>query len=277
MLRPLRAALGAWSPHARRSPLDPLAAIAAAWPQIVGPDLARAARPASIADDALVIVTNSSGWSQQLAFLSPEILRALAAIPAAAGIARLRFRVGRHDPARGRAAAKQAARVQPRQRPGVELEPAASLDEALDRIRVRFEQNRDAKEARGWKSCRRCGVTILGGMHCAPCAGSLAAEQEVAVQRLMYDAPWLGYGGTAAVIEALTVEEYERIRRALLERWWTLLLRVKADGRVSVDGRERRIASSYVLLHTGWEPQRITPAVVRNILGDDLMTFLYGT
>jgi hypothetical protein len=91
----------------------------------------------------------------------------------------------------------------------------------------------------------------------------------------MYDAPWLGYGGTAALIEALTVEEYERIRHALLQRWWALLLRAKADGRVSADGRERQIASSYVLLQTRWEPQRITPAVVRNILGDDLMTILY--
>jgi hypothetical protein len=81
--------------------------------------------------------------------------------------------------------------------------------------------------------------------------------------------------GTAALIESLTVEEYERNRLALLERWWTLLLRTKADGRVSLDGRERKIASSYVLLKTGWEPQRITPAVVRNILGDDLMTVLY--
>ena len=239
--------------------------------------MARAARPTSIVDDTLVIVTSSSGWSQQLSFLSPEILRALGGIPQAAGISRLRFRVGRHAPARGRTAPQQAAHVQPRRSLGAEPEPAASLDEALERIRLRFEQNRDAKRAHGWKSCSRCGVTILGGMHCAPCAGSIAAEQEVAVQRLMYDAPWLGYGGTAALIEMLTVEEYERIRHALLERWWTLLLRVKADGRVSTDGRERRIASSYVLLHTGWEPQRITPAVVRNILGDDLMTFLYGT
>jgi hypothetical protein len=91
----------------------------------------------------------------------------------------------------------------------------------------------------------------------------------------MYDAPWLGYGGTAALIEALTVEEYERNRRALLERWWALLLRAKADGRVSAEGRERKIASSFVLLQTGWEPQRITPALVRSILGDDLMTLLY--
>jgi len=277
MLRPLRAAIGGWSPRAGRSPLDPLAAIAAAWPQIVGAELARATRPSSIAGDALVVVTGSSAWSHQLSFLAPEILRALGEIPAAAEIGRLRFRVGRIERSRGRAAT--AAQPPAGKRSGVdsgaELIAPRSLDEALERIRLRFEQTRNAKRTHGWKFCERCGVMIQGGMQCAPCAGSIAAEREVAVQRLMYDAPWLGYGGTAALIEALTVQEYERNRHALLERWWTLLLRAKADGRVSADGRERKIASSYVLLQTGWEPQRISPAVVRNILGDDLMTLLY--
>ena len=274
MLRPLRSAIGNWSPGAGPK-LDPLAAIVAAWPQIVGVELARATRPSTITGDALVVVTASSAWSHQLSFLAPDILRALAAIPAAANIERLRFRVGRIGSPRPRGiASQQPAGTRPGA-PRAELSAPTSLDEALEQIQHRFEQNRDAKHAQGWKPCQRCGVTIKGGTHCAPCAGSIAAQRAVAVQRLMYDAPWLGYNGTAAVIEALTVEEYEQNRRALLERWWTLLLRAKADGRVSADGRERKIASSFVLLQTGWEPQRITPAVVRNILGDDLMTLLY--
>lgn len=276
MLRPLRAELGAWTPRAGRPRLEPLAAIAAAWPQIVGSDLARSTRPASISGDVLVVVTSSSAWSQQLAFLVPEILAALASLPQAAGIAQLRFRVGRMARATGRAAgASPAAPARSKRRPGPETLPAETLEEALARMRERFAQSQDAKRALGWKACDRCGVWIQGGARCAPCAGSIAAEREVAVQRLMYDAPWLGYGGTAALIDALTIEEYERIRHALLERWWALLARAKADGRVSSNGRERKIASSFVLLHTGWEPQRITPAVVRNLLGDDLMTLLY--
>jgi hypothetical protein len=276
MLKPLRAALEAWTPRPGGSLLDPLVAITAAWSQLVGPELARVTRPTAIVEETLVVTTSSSAWSHQLSLLSPQILRALHRMSEGRGIARLRFRVGRvRTPARAGPGApappgRGAARPQ---RP--ELAPAASIDEALARMRERFEENRQAKRAHGWKSCARCGVLIQRGMHCAPCAGSIAAEREVAVQRLMYDAPWLGYGGTAELIETLTVEEYERIRHALLERWWALLSRAKAAGRVSDDGRERRIASSYVLLQTGWEPQRITPAVVRNILGDDLMTLLY--
>ena len=39
--------------------------------------------------------------------------------------------------------------------------------------------------------------------------------------------------------------------------------------------RERQIASSYVLLQSGLEPDRITPAVVRNLLGDELEAQLH--
>jgi predicted nucleic acid-binding Zn ribbon protein len=278
MLRPLRASLSGWSPRARGTRGEPLSVIAARWPQIVGPDLSRSTRPSSLSGDTLVVMTASSAWSQQLSFLAPEILRALGALPEAAAVKQLRFRVGR-------VAKRAAAAGYPGPRPGLhvavgpaaETVPPATPEEALDRLRRQFARVEDAKRARGWKFCERCGVTIEGGSHCAPCAGSIADEREVATARVMYDAPWLGYAGTAEVVTALSVEEYERIRRALLERWWTLLTHAKTSGRLSADGRERKVASSYVVLQTGWEPQRITPAVVRNILGDELMNLLYGT
>ena len=156
MLKPLRTALTAWTPGRGHGARDPLGAIAAAWPQLVGPELARATRPTSIAGETLVVVTASSAWSQQLSFLAPEIVRALGTIPAAAGIERMRFRVGLIERARRRGA-EQPSRL--RAVPGAPLRgllaPAASLDEALERIRNRFAENRDAKRAHGWKSCAR--------------------------------------------------------------------------------------------------------------------------
>lgn len=277
MLRPLRAALTGWSPRARGKAGEPLAAIAARWPALVGPELARTTRPSSLSGDTLMVMTSSSAWSQQLSFLAPEILRALRDLPEAATVRQLRFRVGRVA-RRGGPALRPGPRGGPQVavRPASEAEPPATPAEALERLRGQFARVEDAKRARGWKFCGRCGVTIEGGTHCAPCAGSIATQREVATARVMYDAPWLGYAGTAEIVEALSVEEYERIRRALLERWWTQLSLAKASGRLSNDGRERRVASSYVILHTGWEPARITPAVVRNILGDELMNLLYG-
>ena len=45
---------------------------------------------------------------------------------------------------------------------------------------------------------------------------------------------------------------------------------------VARDGRERLVASSYVLLQSKLAPEAIMPATVRNILGDELHDLLYG-
>ncbi len=67
------------------------------------------------------------------------------------------------------------------------------------------------------------------------------------------------------------------IRSLLLARWWTMLVRARAQAkRLSSDGRERLAASSYVLLRSNLPPEEIMPATVRNVLGDELNDLLYG-
>ncbi|MGB8798055.1 MAG: hypothetical protein WCC70_10935, partial [Candidatus Aquilonibacter sp.] len=95
--------------------------------------------------------------------------------------------------------------------------------------------------------------------------------------RLLFEAPWLGFAGTAKLVEDLRQDEYESIRRRLLSRWWDRLRRVRLTGTLSRDGAERLIASSYVLLKSELAPERLTPAIVRNVLGDDLHELLYET
>ena len=95
--------------------------------------------------------------------------------------------------------------------------------------------------------------------------------------RLMFEAPWLGYAGTAQLIEGLTPADYESIRSRLLSNWWEALARVRASKRLSRDGRERTIASSYVVLKSKLPPEVIDPATVRNVLGDELNDLIYGT
>ncbi len=92
----------------------------------------------------------------------------------------------------------------------------------------------------------------------------------------MFDAPWLGLAGTVRLIEGLTRNEYELIRKVVLQNWWEILVRAQRARRLSGDGRERLVASSYVLLKTGFEPDQITPVIVRNLLGDELHELLYG-
>ncbi len=89
----------------------------------------------------------------------------------------------------------------------------------------------------------------------------------------MYEAPWLGFAEIARLAGGVGRAEYERWRRALLARWWEMLLRAAWTKRATAI--ERRIGSSYVLLQSQLEPHRITPAVVRNLLGDDIAALLY--
>ena len=66
------------------------------------------------------------------------------------------------------------------------------------------------------------------------------------------------------------------IRNRLLSRWWETLARARASKRLSRDGRERTIASSYVVLKSKLPPEAIDPATVRNVLGDELHDVMYG-
>jgi hypothetical protein len=265
-LRRLRAAIVEWSPGAGGRP-DPLAAVIAAWPGIVGVDVAAHTRPAEVVRDTLVIVTRSSAWSQQLSFLSDDVLRGLHELPDLRAVARLRFRVGAIRQGRRTRGGSATSRSAPRATVRAPLPPEASAAQALDRL-----QSSVASRRRAGPSCPACGAAREESGTCAPCTDAPAAKRMVATKRLMYDAPWLGFAGMQALVEGLRRAEYDASKRALLARWWEILTRVRWTKQATT--LERRIASSYVLLQSGLEPDRVTPAVVRNLLGDELAALL---
>jgi hypothetical protein len=272
-VKPLRNAMAAWEPSATLS-ADPLLQIKALWPQIVGEDIAANSRPHEFGRDALLVVTSSGAWSQQLAFLSERILNALRA-RTGMHIDRLRFRVGRVAEKPVNTLKKQR---RTRRAAGEGREPAPTLEAAMERFRSDVAAVQRAKAAAGWKECARCGVRILpaSGQFCVPCENASAQERDATAARLLYEAPWLGYAGIAPLVDGLTPQEYETIRLRLLRRWRDTLERVRRSGGAQLTARDRMIASSYVLLKSGLDPERIAPAVVRDLLGDDLHDMLYG-
>lgn len=281
VLRPLAEALGRWTPEkGARWTSDPLSLLSAGWNDIVGDDVARNTHPARILDDTLWITTRSSAWSQQLTFLADRIVDAVRARLPQTSVARLRFRVGKL-PLRSRAPltlrSQTRAAVEPVRRPaGVPPQTAA---EALLRFRTSVEERRRAKRRAGWKECDGCGAAIAppaGGL-CTTCRNAHGQRREAAAARLLFEAPWLRYDAVAQLIEGLTLADYEAIRNRLLSRWWETLLRARASKRLSRDGRERAIASSYVVLKSKLSPEAIDPATVRNVLGDELNDLLYET
>jgi hypothetical protein len=259
VLRPLREALAGWQPQAgaRRSS-EPLGAIAACWPELVGERVAEHSRPLELTRGVLVVTTGSSAWSQQLAFLSERILQGLRALPEGAGIRTLRFRVGT---VRRRPAASRRR----------ELSEPPSAAEGLSRLRRTVRSARRAESS----ACPACRAPRPDATLCAPCAGRAGEAIALAASRLMYEAPWLGFEGTAELVAGLAPADYERLRRTVLGRWWETLVRLRWAKR-SATQRERRIASSYVLLESRLEPDRISRAIVRNSLGDDLECIVFG-
>ena len=282
MLRPLGALVGRWTP-AKTGPVSkarsaargqPLGDVLSVWTGIVGEEVAQHAMPIERSSDALVVLVTSSAWSNQLSLLAGHILCALTEA-GIEGVERLRFRVGRPR----RAPVLQKRESSNGQRPKAhqprDESPSATLAEAVLRLRGSLVLQRNAKRAEGWNGCVACGALLPKGDRCAPCVTAELTQRSGRVQRLMFDVPWLGYSGTAEVVERLGREEYEANRTALLARWWEALEKVRKTGKVSSDGRERQIASSYLLLKTLWEPERVTPVIARNELGQELYNLLF--
>jgi hypothetical protein len=266
-LRPIARAVKEWSP-AQGAPADPMTALGLVWPAVVGPGVAAQTRPLEVTGDALVIATRSSAWSQQLSFLQGDILAALHGIAGFEHVVRVRFRVGRVGGGRGRRSAsapRVAGRVRSEPAPA---DPAATAGEAMERFRARVAATRRTAAS----ACPACGTPRAEATPCAPCAQEDQRLRRTAAQRLMYDAPWLGFGGTAPLVDGMTRDDYDRWRRALLSRWWETLNRMRWTKRTTPV--ERRIASSFVLLESGLDPDRITPAIVRTVLGDDVVALL---
>ena len=273
MLTPLGAALTGWRPSG--GPVDdPLATIRAAWSEIVGVDVARAAQPVALAGSALVVVTASSSWSHQLSFLERAILHSVNAL-GVRGVERLRFRIGT---VRAAVRGVRVRSVVPRLvvAPPITGRPVSTA-QALARLRAVVEDRRGAHAAAGGAFCAGCSSTIVAGARrCRPCTDLAEREQRERCERVLFQAPWLSSEEVLALVAGLTPESYDRIRRRLLRAWVDelRLARRRYEAKAPIDaGRVRKLASSYVLLETRIDPNRLEleSPVRQNALGD-----LYG-
>lgn len=272
MLTKLDTALSGWRPRGG-PPGDPLTTIRAAWAELVGADVARAAQPVALAGAALVVVTASGAWSHQLSFLERDILRRIADLGVPA-VERLRFRIGTiraPRPAGTRRAPRPPARSPVAGKPHT---PA----EALARLRAVVERRRAAHQSAGGAFCATCGAAIAAGARCRPCADGEERERREHCERILYEAPWLEPEAVIGAVAGLTATEYDAIRRRLLRAWTDelRLARKRHAVRAPIDAaRVRKLASSYVLLETRIDPNRLEldSPVRRNALGD-LYTFI---
>jgi hypothetical protein len=252
---------------------DPLLAARSVWPDLVGADIARNAHPIAIErDEVLVVLVPSSSWSHQLVFLEPEIVAKLQALPETKALTRLRFRVGKlRRPSAGRDG--QGGPRRAGSEAGTEP-PARTLDDALARLRRTVEGARAGHRAQGGAFCGSCDAPVDRGTElCRPCRDEDERRRRFACEKLLFEAPWLGSEEVLALVDGLTAETYDATRRALLQAWWDELWRANKlhKLRQPLDRvRLRKLASSFVLLQTKIDPNRLEmdSAVRKNALGD---------
>ena len=271
-LRSLGSLAAGWKPGPLRGPTSsgPLDLLEANWTEIVGAWVAAHSMPLELRATTLIVATRTSAWSQQLQLLSPHILEAVQALDPSVGVERLAFRSGglrrRAPTPRAKSARRAAAPTDP-------SEPARDAGEALAHLRRRITRTRRAAAS----TCSDCGApTERARASCAPCAAAELERRRTGVERVLFAAPWLDFTECAALVRGLRRSEFEAARRHLLARWWAMLERARRSRRLSATRLEHQIASSYVLLQSGIAPDRISPAVVRNVLGDELEELLYG-
>lgn len=251
---------------------DPLVAVRAAWLDLVGADVARAAQPVAIERDTLIVLTGSSAWSAQLAFLEPQIVRGLQALPETRELTRLRFRVGKLR--RPRAGAEGPRGPRSASGGGEREAPAQTLDDALARLRRTVDLRRAAHQAGGGAFCAACAAAVDAGTAlCRPCRDQAERERRLACERLLFEAPWLAPEEVLNLVAGLSADDYDAIRRRLLRSWWDELRRAhKLFGlRQPLDRRRlRKLASSFVLLETRIDPNRLEleSPLRKNALGE---------
>ncbi|TAM77668.1 DUF721 domain-containing protein [bacterium] len=268
-------ALQRWQPPAEAS-LEH--AVASHWERIVGPGVAANARPRELRDGALTVLVPSAAWRHELSFHAPSIVAALRAVPEIGNrVERLRLRLGRARMIRvGRAQA-----FTPQRRPSAPLgdprrDPALDTATAFERLRQRFARIAREERRHGREACPDCGAFLARGERCISCSRRRDEATVRATQRYLFESPWIGYDGTAALVPGLDFALYAHVRARTLERWWKMLERARYRGAVSRDGRERKVAQSYVALKSGLTPERLTPVITRDILGDQIYDLLWG-
>jgi hypothetical protein len=276
MLKPLNQALTGWKPARTGRIDDPVAALAAVWPEIVGPGIASNSQPVRIERGTLSIVTTSGAWGQQLTFLTERLLAAIRERTPQTIVERLRFRVGKISPARRTVPRRPEALAQTHEPPRAAADSAAA---ALASFRRHVEDWERAKRAAGWKECSDCNALLrpAGVTRCATCTNAAVRLRTERAARLLSDAPWLGYAGTAELVEDLSASEYEAMRAQLMRDWRQVLERARAVSPERVLSHERGVASAYVLLATRLRPHEMDAAIMRGVLGDAGYDRLYET
>jgi Dna[CI] antecedent, DciA len=286
--RRLRTILERWQPASDGKDPDATSAVAAAWSDVVGPDVARRTRPGKLHDGALIVYTAGSTWSHQLTFLAPKIVAALNERCPQSVVNRLRFVVAS---GRTKALLDGIARTTvalERVRDDGERTPETALDSGADdvedivaRLRRRQQSLDRRREREGWTRCALCSAwrePAKGeACPCRMCADEARRAGDNRIERVLINAPWLRQGDISSHVADAQEDAYDRVRRRLLSRWEEQMFAAQRRlRRRELLASDRVVAWSYLMLRSGMQQHVIGRAVVSDALGDEWADALAG-
>jgi Dna[CI] antecedent DciA-like protein len=281
--RPIGSILENWAPGDVRT--DEASAVASAWPDAVGADVARRTRAGKLREGVLTIFTAGSTWSHQLTFLAPSIVAELNARCPGAHVKRLRFVVaaGRMKAMLdGLVRAPQHRSAQAAKPDRLPVDDAPDAAEDVIRMLRRRQEALDRRRQRdGWTRCASCGnwkpPVRDDSQPCAVCAAAERRAADGRIERVLVSAPWLGAADVASHVDDADPEAFDRVRLRLLARWEEQIVAMRARlRRRALLAADRVLAWSYLMLRSGMQQHLIGRAVVSDALGDEWADALCG-
>jgi len=283
--RRLRDLVGEWKPGAATTRSNEAASLIAAWPEIVGADLAQRTRPLTWREGALTVLTVSSAWSHQLSFLAPAILERLRERSPQLGIKRIRFAVatGRtrallegssisaaSDLRRMRSSHGTEAGSRDAASIGPQRDRGASIETMLADLKVAQATLDERRMSAGWRRCAACGSLYEprpGRDRCALCIDAEVARSDARIAHALAHEPWMRWEDVAQQLPGAQRSAFERVSRRLLASWEQHLRSAQRRlRRQALEAGDRVIAWSYVMMRAHKPQLDIGRAVVKNAL-----------
>jgi len=272
------------------------------WAEVVGPEVARHAKPRRVSGDVLWVDVDSSAWASELARLKPGILaRLVKALEKERmrkdSLVDIRFRVRastgqRSDPDASRRERSQSDCTEGGSQGPDDLwqgtleacsgdssvQMAAEIWRALEDAIHAYRLLTKARLARGWRICRRCRRPLDSAVRessaadstvgdCPACSGSSLVQT---IKGILGQAPWLTYDDVAVALgyhgaEGDDFRDAYVAAREVLEREWTARLEALRESRP--DGADvRSTAASIIMLKTGLRPENLGKEIVCRFL-----------
>ncbi|MEL7568809.1 MAG: DUF721 domain-containing protein [Dehalobacterium sp.] len=131
------------------------------------------------------------------------------------------------------------------------------------------------KQEAGWIECSLCGMMIEPKKKkCFYCGLKELESLRRKTRFLLWELPWLSYQEISSHISGLNKDIYDTVRREMIQELW-LQIRTAAKSRNGQKIPNAHV-QTYVMLRTRMSPEKLTPEIIWQTLGENIANKLLG-